>query len=230
METQSERTDYLSYYDVDDDYDPEIDPADFTSVVDNPYLSFIPGTVWRYEGVNEDGEAKEIEITVTSESKTVMGIEMVVVQDRVWEKGELVEDTVDWYAQDTEGNVWYFGEVVSNYDEGELKDNAGSWEAGVNGAKPGIMMLADPQVGVSYRQEYLVGEAEDLVKVESITETVETGLGTYTNCVRTKDFNPFEPNILEDKYYCKENGGLAYEIKVAGEEGEIKLVSYTPAP
>ena len=136
-------------------YTPHIDPADFTTTIDNEYFPMEPGTIFLYRGGTERDR-----MTVTSDTKKVMGVECVVVDDRAWQGDQLVEQTYDWFAQDKEGNVWYFGEDTKEYENGKVTSTKGSWEAGVDGAKPGIIMQADPKVGDSYRQEYYPGEAE----------------------------------------------------------------------
>ena len=130
-------------------YAPHIEPADFTTKIDNEYFPLKPGTTFVYEGAAERGE-----MTVTHDTKKVMGVECVVVDDRAWEDGKLIERTYDWFAQDKQGTVWYFGEDTKEYENGKVVSTKGSWEAGVDGAKPGIIMHADPKVGQSYRQEY----------------------------------------------------------------------------
>ncbi len=208
------------------DYNPVIDPANFVETVDNPYFVLPQGRVWVYEGKNEDGETEKVRVEVTDDEKTVMGVKMTVVRDRVWEDGELVEDTHDWFAQDKDGNVWYFGEEVDNYEDGKLEDHEGAWEAGKNGAKPGIIMKASPKAGDAYRQEYLKGEAEDMGQVLSIQETVTTTLGTYKECIKIKDWTPLEADVVEHKFFCKEVGGLVLEQKVAGESGKLEIIEF----
>ena len=138
------------------EYAVDIDPADFVETIDNPYLPLLPGARWVYEGI-EDGETERVEVEVTEERRDVMGISAVVVRDVVYEDGELVEDTYDWFAQDVDGNVWYFGEDSKEYEDGEVVSTERSWEAGVDGALPGIVMLADPVVGEAYRQDAETG-------------------------------------------------------------------------
>src|SRR5215204_1094587 len=121
-------------------YAPHINPSEFTTTIDNEYLPMKPGTTFVYKG-----GAERDEMAVTSDTKKVMGVECVVVDDRAWENGKLIEKTYDWFAQDKEGNVWYFGEDTKEYENGEVTTTKGSWEAGVDGAKPGIIMQADPE-------------------------------------------------------------------------------------
>ncbi|MFN8487480.1 MAG: hypothetical protein U0350_07805 [Caldilineaceae bacterium] len=215
--------------DQDDDnnsanYNPKIDPQDFVSAVTNPYFTLTPGAVWTYEGVNSEGAPAKDVVEVTQDTKTILGVTTIVVRDRAWEDGALVEDTLDWYAQDNKGNVWYFGEQTDNYENGKIVNHEGSWEAGVDGAKPGIIMEANPRVGDKYRQEYLKGQAEDQAKVLSTTASVKTKFGNFTNCVETRDWTRLEPGIVEHKYYCKEVGNLAFEKSVAGESDQLELV------
>ena len=157
-------------------YAPVLDPADFVDRIDNPYLPFLPGTSWIYEGVSS-GKPERIEVVVTPERKEILGISAVVVRDTVTVDGELVEDTFDWFAQDRDGNVWYLGEAVQDFENGKLVSTDGSWEAGVDGAVAGIVMPATPAVGDAYRQEFSVGEAEDMVEIiaDDDTETVPAG-------------------------------------------------------
>lgn len=207
-------------------YQPDIDPAAFVDTIDNPYLPLAPGNRWLYEEINADGETERIEVVVTDERKQVMGIAATVVHDTVMVDGQLIEDTRDWYAQDREGNVWYLGEDVDNYEDGELVDHEGSFEAGVDGALPGIVMLADPAVGDAYRQEFYEGEAEDMGEVVRLGESVSVPFGDFTDVLVTRDWNPLEPDIIEEKYYAP-GVGLVQEQKVAGEEGRGVLVEAT---
>src|ERR671910_2029879 len=128
------------------DYQPDIDPANFVDVIDNRYLPYAPGSSWTYEGT-DDGETEQIEVVVTDERREVMGISAVVVRDTVTMEGALVEDTYDWFAQDRDGNVWYLGEETAEHEDGQVVSTEGSWEAGVDGALPGIVMPAQPAVG-----------------------------------------------------------------------------------
>jgi hypothetical protein len=132
----------------------------------------------------------------------------VVVDDRAWEGGQLIEKTYDWFAQDKEGNVWYFGEDTKEYEDGKVVSTKGSWEAGVDGAKPGIIMPADPKVGQSYRQEYYPGEAEDMARVLSLNDTVTVPYGSFDHVLETKEWTPLEPGFYEKKYYVGGVGPL----------------------
>src|SRR4029078_2488431 len=135
-------------------YRPAIDPPAFTTDISNPYLPLVPGTVWTYKSGNG-----RVVTAVTADTKWIMGIKPVVVRDRGFTNGELSEDTLDWFAQDAAGNVWYFGENTAECAGARITSRAGAWTAGVDGAQPGVVMLAQPSVGQYYRQEYLRGEA-----------------------------------------------------------------------
>ena len=203
-------------------YEPIINPADFVSQIDNQYLPLIPGTTFIYEGKTEDVREK-IEVIVTHDTKEILGVTCIVVRDTVSVDGKLVEDTYDWFAQDKDGNVWYFGEDSNDYENGKLTGSAGSWEAGVDGAKPGIIMKADPQIGDAYRQEYYKGEAEDLAEVISLDESISVRYGPFENCLKTKEWTPLEPDVVENKYYAP-GIGLVSEVTVKGGEDKVDLV------
>lgn len=203
-------------------YAPVIDPANFVEEVNHPYFPLMPGTTLVYEGESEDG-LERIEVTVLPQTRVVMGVKVTVVRDSVWLEGELIEDTFDWFAQDREGNVWYFGEDTHEYEDGVAVNANGAWEAGVDGAQPGIIMLAQPEVGVVYRQEYYAGEAEDMGEVLSLTESASTAYGDFDNLLMTRDWTPLEPGVTEHKYYA-EGIGLVLEVKVEGDESRVELV------
>ncbi|MDA1190690.1 MAG: hypothetical protein O3A46_03285 [Candidatus Poribacteria bacterium] len=207
-------------------YDPTIDPANFTEPVQNPYWPLRVGDHYVYEGVS-DGEPERIVVTVTAETRVVMGVTCVVVQDDVYEDGELVETTQDWFATDNDGNVWYFGEDTKEVEDGVVVSTHGAWEAGVDGALPGIVMWANPMVGDAYRQEYYEGEAEDMAEVLSLTASETTPLGSYTDMVKTKEWTPLDPEPIEEKYYAKDIG-FVLEVKVRGGVARIALVEFTP--
>jgi len=206
-------------------YDPVIDPQNFSGPIDNPYFPLVPGTTFLYEGVSEDGPERN-EMTVTNDTKVIMGVACVVVWDRVWLTGDLVEETYDWYSQDNDGNVWYFGEDSKELANGVVVSTEGSWEAGVDGAKPGIVMLAEPKIGDEYRQEYYKGEAEDMAEVLALDVTVTVPYGSYVNCLQTKDWTPLEKDVAEQKFYAS-GIGLVEEFVVEGGTGQMKLVSIT---
>ena len=200
-----------------------LDPADFTAEIDNPYWPMRPGTRWVYREIDAGGGEQRIVVTVTDETREIMGIEARVVRDLVTENGATVEDTRDWYAQDRDGNVWYLGEDTAEYEDGRVVSTAGSWEAGVDGAQPGIAVPGDPKVGMSYRQEYYAGEAEDAATVLSLDELVETPSGRYRDVLMTKDYTPLEPRVLEHKLYARGVGPVLI-LGVSGGSGREELL------
>jgi hypothetical protein len=204
-------------------YQPTIVPADFTTDITNPYMPLEPGTALTYKGAGEMNV-----FNVTDRTREVMGVTTVVVRDRAFEDGALVEDTEDWFAQDAAGNVWYFGEATAECDGDRIVSHHGAWEAGVDGAQPGIVMLADPNVGDYYRQEYLRGEAEDVARVVKLNATITGRLGTFPNVVITEDFTKLEPEIVEHKKYAP-GVGLVEEQIVKGGSGIVKLVGIDPS-
>jgi hypothetical protein len=201
-------------------YNPVVNPSDFVSQVDNKYFALKPGTTFTYQ--NKSG-TERIEITVTNEKKKVIGVETTVVRAKEWKNGALFEETYDWYAQDKAGNVWYFGEAVDFYKNGKVVNHRGSWEAGVRGAKPGIVMKKEPKVGDQYRQEYFKGVAEDMGTVVATNKKVTVPFGTFENCLQIKD-SSFLDITAEYKYYCPDIGFLALE-EMIGRPAEAALVS-----
>jgi hypothetical protein len=171
----------------------ELDPADFTSEIDNPWMPMAVGARRLYRETDGDGE--------------------------------FVEDTFDWYAQDADGNAWY-GEDTKEFEDGKVATTAGSWEAGVDGAQPGILVPAEPADGMTYRQEYDAGEAEDAVEVLSLDERVEVPFGRFDGVLMTKDFTPLEPDVLEHKFYAR-GVGLVLALAISGGSDREELVSYT---
>jgi hypothetical protein len=202
-------------------YTPVIVPVNFTNKIDNSYMPLVPGTTFVYEGTTEDGNEHN-ETAVSSDTKVIMGVTCVVVNDKVLVDGTLVEATIDWYAQDNKGNVWYFGEDSKEYESGKVVSTAGSWEAGVNGALPGIVMQANPTVGQTYRQEYLKSEAEDWASVLSLSETLTIPTGTYKDVLLTNEWSALDnPPIYEHKYYAKGVGFLMTKYVVGGFETKL---------
>ena len=201
-----------------------LDAADFVERIDNPYWPMAPGSRWVY---SEDGQ--RVEVSVTDRTKEILGIQATVVHDVVSEDGELVEDTLDWYAQDKDGNVWYLGEATKEYENGKVKTTEGSWEAGVDGAEAGVIMPGTPEVGQTYRQEYYEGEAEDAGAILSLDEWVQVPAGTYRDVLMTKDYTPLEPDILEHKFYAK-GVGPVLAVGISGGSDREELVRFTPGP
>jgi hypothetical protein len=209
-------------------YRPDLPPPqDFVAVIDNPYMPFLPGTRTVFEGVS-DGERERNVVVVTDRTKVILGVTTTVVHDQVFSaNGDLAEDTFDWYAQDRFGNVWYFGEDTAEYADGKVSSTKGSWEAGVGGARPGIVMLAQPTVGESYHQEYFEGEAEDIGTVVALDESVSVPYGSFDRVLVTEDTTPLEPQILEHKFYAPGIGVVLARVLRGGHEVS-RLVSFTP--
>jgi hypothetical protein len=197
----------------------EIDPSHFSAEIDHPFWPMAPGTVWVYR----EGDQR-VEVTVTDRTRAVMGVDTRVVHDLMTENGVPVEDTFDWYAQDDAGNLWYFGEDTTEFEDGEPVGHAGAWEAGVDGALPGIVLPAEPEVGMSYRQEYSAGEAEDRAKVLSLDAPASVPKGQFTGALETEDTTPLEPNVVEHKFYVRDIGPVL-AVQVKGESGREELVS-----
>jgi hypothetical protein len=206
----------------------EIDPADFTTEIDNRYWPMTPGSRWIYSETDSEGTQQRVVVTVTNRTKQIAnGVEARVVRDVVSEDGEPVEITDDWYAQDSDGNIWYMGEDTAEYENGKLVTRAGSFEAGVDGAQPGIILPAEPQEGVTYRQEYYEGEAEDEGEIVGLGEQAEVPAGHYTDVLMTKDTNPLEPKVLEFKFYAPDVGPVL-AVSVSGGSDREELLSYRP--
>jgi hypothetical protein len=200
----------------------ELDEKEFTTEIDNPYWPMRPGSRWIYRETDADGVEQRVEVTVTNDTRDVMGIEARVVRDVVTEDGDVVEDTFDWYAQ----NVWYLGEDTKEYENGKVATTEGSWEAGVDGALPGVIAPADPDVGMTYRQEYYAGEAEDTAEVLSLSEWAQVPYGSFRDVLLTKDFTPLDPDILEYKLYAGDVGPVLV-LGVSGGSGREELLELT---
>jgi hypothetical protein len=199
----------------------DLDPAEFTTEIDNPYWPMRQGNRWVYRERDEDGVTR-VEVSVTDRTKIVDGIEAVVVRDVVTRNGEVIEDTFDWYAQDDEGNVWYLGEDTKELEDGKVKSTAGSWEAGVDGAQAGVIVPADPRPGLKYRQEYYEGQAEDAAEVLSVNARASVPYGSFTRVLQTKDTTPLEPDLVEHKFYARGIGPvLATAVSSGGGREEL---------
>ena len=204
-------------------YNPTVNPDEFLNpeaiaANPNPYFPLLPGLVRVFKAGDET-----ITVTVTEETTKILDVICIVVRDTVEQDGELVEDTLDWYAQDFYGNVWYFGEISQNYEDGELNNLDGSWKAGIDGALPGIIMKAVPQVGDIYRQEFLLGEAEDMAEVISTSEVDEAvpAADCSDTCLVTREFLAIEPDVEELKFYAPGIGNILVVDPETGEREEL---------
>ena len=207
----------------------QLDPADFTTDIDNPYWPMTPGTRWIYRETDPDGDFT-VHVTVTSETKKVAnGIEARVVRDSVFREDELVEDTFDWYAQDSDGAIWYLGEETAEFENGKVASREGSFEAGVDGALPGIALPAHPEPGMAYRQEYKKDEAEDEGAVLGVDELVEVPYGAYKDALLTRDTTPLEPDVEELKFYARDIGPVL-TLTSSGGTAREELLDVTTVP
>ena len=210
-----------------DRYDPEYEPDDFltpeeTAADPNPYFPLVPGTVYTYESETDEG-TETVVVEITANTVEIDGVTCMEVRDTVTLEGEFVEDTLDWYAQHEDGSVWYFGEISFNFEDGEIVDLEGSWKAGDDGAKPGVVMQGTRVVGDAYRQEWLLGEAEDAGQILALHETVTVPAGTFTDCVKTLDINPHDPELVEHKLFAP---GVGFVFEIKPDEGEtVELIS-----
>ena len=200
----------------------------WNDVIDNRFFPLLPGTTWIYKG-QRDGDAEVVRTTVTSDTKVIQGVTTTVVLDRAYINGQLAEKTYDFYAQDKTGNVWYFGENTKEYENGQVTSTEGSFEAGVNGAQAGIIMLAHPQVGDAYRQEVAIGVAEDEAKVLAIDGKAKTPFATFGGCLVTEDFTKLEPGVREHKFYAP-GFGFVFSESFGGESETLKLTSLDLPP
>jgi hypothetical protein len=206
-------------------YAPKIDPSNFVATVDNPYFPLKPGTGYHFKGVR--GRTPQLDDAVVISRKVViLGVKCSVVRDTVSEHGKPIERTFDFYAQDKQGNVWYMGEDSFERRNGKFAKASDSWRGDVDGAKPGIIMLAHPRSGISYRQEYYrPGEALDQARVLGFNPGVEVPYGTFKHVLVTSDFSPLEPQT-EHKFYAAGIGEISEKV-VKGHHEQFELVSVT---
>jgi hypothetical protein len=204
-----------------------LDPADFTTEIDNPYFPLPVGARWVVRVTNQEGGVQRQVMTVTDQTKRIAnGVTARVVSDIVSEGGKPVEITKDWYAQDSDGNVWYFGEDTAEIKPNGERDTSGSFEAGVDGADAGVAMLAHPEAGMTYREEYYKGHAEDRSRVLALDQQAEVPFGHFTDVLLTEDYTPIEPDVLELKFYAKGIGQVLAQTVSGGSERE-ELISFT---
>jgi hypothetical protein len=201
-------------------------PPGFSARVDNPWYPLKPGTTYTYRGV-KDGQTSRDVFSVTHRTTTVDGAPCVVVNDRLYLSGYLEERTTEWFSQDKQRNVWYFGENTATLDKkGRVAGTSGAWRAGVKGAKPGIFMFAHPTVGRSAQQEFFKGEAEDHFQVLSLHANVHVPYVSSTQAILTKEWTPLEPGVIDHKLYVR-GIGTVLEQTVKGGDERNALVSLT---
>jgi uncharacterized membrane protein len=207
-------------------YDPDISPQLFDDDIDNVLLPYMEGATWVYQSLTSEGLEEIVVTVIENQEEIVDEIECRIVRDVVTLDGVVIEDTLDYYAQHDDGTVWYFGERVQNFEDGVLVSLDGSWLGDVDDAQQGIVMLASPTVGTTYRQELQLDVAEDYATVLSIDERVDVPYGSFDHCIQTEDRTPLEPDHVEHKYYAP-GVGLVLEVNpVTGDR--VELVSFTP--
>jgi hypothetical protein len=192
-----------------------LDPGQFTTRIDNRWWPMTPGSRWTYRETDGQGSTQRVQVTVTGQTRTISGVQARVVHDVVTEDGQLVQNTYDWYAQDDKGNVWYLGEDTKEYEGGKVVSTEGSWEAGVDGAQPGILLPADPRRDMAYRQEYHKGQAEDAARVLSLDMRAEVPAGSFDQLLTTQDSTPLEPKLLEQVLRARVGPVLAITVRAA---------------
>ena len=201
-----------------------LDPAQFTTRIDNPYWPMRPGTRWVSRETAPDGTRQRVVVRVTHRTRLIAnGVTARVVRDTVTERGRLVEDTRDWYAQDAAGTVWYLGERTKEYERGKLVGTEGSFEAGVDGAQAGVVVPAHPVPGMHYRQEHYAGHAEDRASVVSLDEQVTVPAGHFRNVLFTRETNPLEPRVVEYKFLAR-GVGPVLALEISGGDGREELL------
>jgi hypothetical protein len=206
-------------------YHPKIEPANFTTKFTNRYWPLKPGATWTYNGL-KDGQPEHVVIEVTKTPRTVLGVRCLTIVDTVTINGSLEEKTTDWYAQDRTGAVWYFGEDSKDYKNGAVSSTQGTWEAGVDGALPGMIIQGAPKPGPTYRQEFRPGVAEDMARVLTTTAIQTVPAGTFHGVVETYDTDPLNPDKKETKFFAP-GVGPVHTVRVGGtHHEEIKLISY----
>ena len=204
-------------------YEPVLKPKDFVRVIDNPYFPLPVGRTLIYRGI-KDGKTQTDRVHVTKQTKVLEGITATSITDVSTHNGKLLEKTTDWYAQDKQGNVWYLGEKTAAFLPNGKIDRSGSWQAGVNDAEPGIVMLAHPRVPRAYRQEYLKGSAEDTAWIVIRGGSVNTPLGNLRHTLTSLEFTRLEPGVIDQKIYAP-GIGIVVEQAVRGPTEVAKLVS-----
>jgi len=204
-------------------YAPVLDPAHFVTVVDNPYFPLPVGRTLVYTGT-KDGQSQTDRVTVTDQTKDILGIATTVVRDVARHQGELLEKTFDYYAQDDHGTVWYLGEDTTAFEPNGKTDTSGSFEAGVDGAQPGIIMEGNPQIPDAYRQECFAGQAEDTAWVVATTGSSTVPLGKVRHVLTTLESTRIEPGAFDQKVYGP-GIGLVSERALTGTNEVAKLVS-----
>jgi hypothetical protein len=202
-----------------------LSPSDFVARVDNPWFPLEPGSVYRYTGVKDRMRMVDV-VKVTAGTKPILGVRTTVIHDVVRVNGRPEEETYDYYAQDRHGNVWYFGEATKSFNSrGKTVSTEGSFQAGVDGERAGVLVPGHPRVGQVGRQEFSKGEAEDHFRVLDLNARISVPFVTSAHALRTREWTPLEPAVVDNKYYVR-GVGLVGEISVKGPVEELRLVSF----
>lgn len=202
-----------------------VDPGDFVRTITNPYLPYRPGSVWVYTGL-KDGQTQRDVVRVTHRTRMIMGVRATSISDIATHGATVLEETTDWYAQDKQGNVWYFGEATKARNPDGTFDTTGSWLAGVHGARPGIVMTAHPAVGDAHRQEFWRGQAEDQYWLVDLGAAVKVPAGSFATAARTLEWSRLEPGVIDEKFYVP-GVGVVKELAASGPKEVAVLSGYT---
>jgi hypothetical protein len=198
----------------------EINPEDFTTTIDNPFFPLPPGVTFIYRGVKDASKMRDV-FAVTDRTIVIDGVTCRVVHDRVFVRGVLQENTFDYFAQDRDGNVWYFGEDTEELNRhGKVVTTEGTWRAGVDGAQPGVIMEAHPRVSDHYFQELAAPLAQDEAAVLKLHESVVVPFAKFRNCLETREFTQLEPGNIEHKFYAP---GIGFVLGVVVKGGKERL-------
>jgi hypothetical protein len=195
-------------------------PANFVEFIDNPYFPLPPGTTFIYSGPTAEEGPQLLQITVTHQKKMILGVNTTVVIETLNKDGILNEVSTNWFAQDKWGNVWYFGEASKLYQDGQVYSTEGSWEAGVDGAQPGVIMEGRPRIGDFYNQEIAPGVAQDQALVLSLNNHIKVPYGNFNKCLLTKESSPLDPGLFEYKYYAR---GIGFILGIDTDGLPLKL-------
>ena len=206
-------------------FTPEFDPTDFGTVVNNPFHPLIPGTAFHHVAETADGVETNDIFVLYDNTKQILGVTVTVVHDVVSLDGVPKEDTIEWFAQDLQGNVWYFGEDTREFD-GDNVSTEGSWEAGVGDNRPGIIMMGEPKTGLAYRQEFAPDVALDMARVLRLNATADVPYDTFDDCIEIVEWTPLELGVHEFKTYCRDVGRVL-EVQVRGGPIRNELISIT---
>lgn len=207
-------------------YDPKIRPQSFVKSITNPFLPLKPGTAYVYDFDIPNSLKGKNTIFVTRETVNILGVACRVVQDTVEINGQVTQETFDYFAQDKQGNVWYFGSDTIQMEDDVVVGVEGSWQAGVDGAKPGIIMIDEPRVGNEYRQNFALDIAEDTAKVVALDQNVTVPFGSFSNALQLQGFSALEPEELQNEYYVPNIGNVLTVNPLTGERYQLTTIEH----